>query len=201
MEDKALLAVMAYVCTMEEKQKSTLATLETSTTVTTTLAEGATATVTVAGATVNTAADEANPSAAAPTTTEAANLPASAETTTVPPSPEDPVVIQLNKKTRPPSHNTIVTIDPRCFHSDGRTELEATKCQRKSINTIVNSIVENNLTPEQRAFALKQAMVHIRVRGLAKIVGLINNEDYVKKSCILNNMKNVVRLAQGSFQS
>ena len=122
MEDKALLAVMAYVCTMEEKQKSTLATLETSTTVTTTLAEGATATVTVAGATVNTAADEANPSAAAPTTTEAANLPASAETTTVPPSPPDPV-IQLNRKTRPSPHN-IVTIDPFCFNCDGRTEVE-----------------------------------------------------------------------------
>ena len=60
----------------------------------------------------------------------------------------------------------------------------------------MNSIVENTLTPEQRAFALKHAMVHPHVRALAKSVGLIDDQDFVKKNYILNNMKNVVTLAQ-----
>ena len=42
----------------------------------------------------------------------------------------------------------------------------------KNINRIVNSIVQKNLTPQQRAFlALKQAIRHIDVRGLAKSAG------------------------------
>ena len=60
----------------------------------------------------------------------------------------------------------------------------------------MNSIVQNNLTPEQRAFALKQAMVHPHVRALAKSAGLIDDQDFVKKNYILSNMKNVVKLAQ-----
>ena len=104
-------------------------------------------------------------------------------------------MIELNKKTRPSSHN-IVTIDPRCFHCDGRTDLEARKCKNKSINSIVNAIVQNNLTPQQRAFALNQAMIHQDVRVLAKSAGLIDNQDFMKKNYILNNMKKVVTLAQ-----
>ena len=75
---------------------------------------------------------------------------------------------------RPSPHN-MVTIDPRCFHCDGRTELAAAKCKNESIDRIVNSIVQNSLTCQQRAFALKQAMVHPDVRGLAKSAGLIDD--------------------------
>ena len=39
-------------------------------------------------------------------------------------------------------------------------------------------------------------MVHPHVRGLAKSAGLIDDQDVVKKNYILNNMKNVVKLAQ-----
>ena len=46
----------------------------------------------------------------------------------------------------------------------------------------MNSIVQNNLTPEQRAFALKKAMVHPHVRALAKSAGLIDDQDFVKKN-------------------
>jgi len=173
MDEKDLLAVMMYVGSMEgaigEKQTTTTTSAQPRPavgSVTATAREEATAitTVTVHPSPCPTTTTEAP---ANPTTTEAANptteanhppTSATTTTTTVPPSPQDPV-IQLNRKTRPSPHNTIVTIDPRCFHCDGRTELEATKCKQKSINTIVNSIVENNLTPEQRAFALKQVMV------------------------------------------
>ena len=116
------------------------------------------------------------------------------------PSPREPVLIQLNKYTRVSPHN-IVTIDPRCFHCDGRTDFAATKLKNESINTIVNSIVQNNLTPQQRAFALNQAMVHTDVRGLAKSAGLIDNQDFVKKNYILNNMKNVLALAQDTTKT
>ena len=94
------------------------------------------------------------------------------------------------------SPHNIVTIDPYCFHCDGRTELAATKLRNECINTIVNSIVKNNFTLQQRAFALRQAMRHKDVRGLAKSAGLIDDQDYIKKNCILKNMKNVLTLAQ-----
>ena len=167
MDDKELLAVMGYVSTMEAKQKST-----TSQTVTATATEDATA---IATATVNSPAEP---------------------TATVPPSPpEDPSLIELNSQSRPKPHN-IVTIDPRCFHCDGKTELAATKQKNKSVNSIVNAIVQNNLTLQQRAFALKQAMVHPDVRALAKSAGLIDDQEFIKKNYILNNMKKVVSLAQ-----
>ena len=60
----------------------------------------------------------------------------------------------------------------------------------------MNVIVQNDLTPQQRAFALKQAMVHPDVRALAKSAGLIDDQDFIKKNYILNNMKKVVKLAQ-----
>ena len=102
MGDKELLAVMGYVSTMEEKQKSTII-QQPSMTVTATATEEATA---IATATVNSPATQATTTEAAntstvaesanPTTTEEVILPAT--TTTVPPSPEDPV-IELNRDT------------------------------------------------------------------------------------------------------
>ena len=205
MDDKELVALMAYgVSTMEDKQKSTPLQPSTTMTVTTTATATEEARATATG-TLNTTAEAANlttteegnhsgaqttavppPEAANPTTTA-----------TVPPSPEDPTLIQLNRNTRVPPHN-IVTIDPRCFHCDGSsiTEVAATKRKNKSINTIVNAIVQNNLTPQQRAFALKEAMLHPDVRALAKSAGLIDHQDFMKKSYILNNMNMVVTLAQ-----
>ena len=97
------------------------------------------------------------------TTTEAVDLPATATTaeaansitrTTIPPSPS--LVIQSNKQNWP-SANNIVTIDPHCFYCAGRTELDPTMYKNKSINMIVNSIVKNNLSPEQRACALQHS--------------------------------------------
>ena len=70
------------------------------------------------------------------------------------------------------------------------------RAKNKSINTIVNSIVQNNLTPHQRAFALQQAMIHPDVRALAKSAGLLDDQDFIKKNYILKNMKTAVRLAQ-----
>ena len=210
MDEKDLLAVMVYVGSMEagaavEKQKTTTsAKASTVGSVTATAREEAIAITNItfnpSDSPTTTTDAPANPTtteAANPTTTQANHPPTSATTTTtVPPSPQDSApVIQFNRKTRPSRHN-IVTIDPRCFHSDGRTELEATKFKNKSINTIVHSIVKNDLTPQQRAFALKQAMIHPDVRALAKSAGLIDNQDFIKKSYILNNMKKVVQLAQ-----
>jgi len=114
MDDKELVAVMAYVSTMEEKQKSTV--LQPSMTMTVTASKTEESTATATG-TLNTTAEaanltttEGNHSGAQTPTAEAANT---TTTATVPPSPpEDPTLIQLNKNTRVPPHN-IVTIDPR----------------------------------------------------------------------------------------
>ena len=171
MEEKDLVAIMMYIGSMEgagEKQKTTTS-----------------AQPPAVGSVTATAREEAiaitnitfNPSESSPTTEQAPANPttssATTTTTTVPPSPQDEV-IELTKKTRPTPDN-LVRIDPLCFNCDGRTALAATKCKNQSINAIVNSIVENTLTPEQRAFALKQAMVHPHVRGLAKSAGLIDD--------------------------
>ena len=59
MDDKELLAVMGYVSTMEEKQKSTTLQEPPSLTATATASVESTATATVTGATVNTAVDYA----------------------------------------------------------------------------------------------------------------------------------------------
>ena len=99
MDDKQLLAVMGYVSTIEEKQKSiALQPSMTTVTVTATATEEATAT-----ATLNTTAEAANLTttegnhSGAQTTAEAANP---TTTATVPLAPEDPTLIQLNKNTR-----------------------------------------------------------------------------------------------------
>ena len=85
------------------------------------------------------------------------------------------------------SPHNIVRIDPCCFHCDGRTEIAATKFKNECINSIVNSIVQNNLTPQHRAFALKQAMRHPDVRALAKSAGLIDDQDVIKKTSELHS--------------
>ena len=197
MDDKDLLAIMMYAGSMEgEKQKSTTSSQEEPTEPSPTVVTKATATV-ESSVELTATATASNHTTTTTTTTDAANPSTTEEatTTTVPPSPQEQQVIELSKKTRP-SHDNIVTIDPRCFHCDGRTELAAGKCKNESINTIVNSIVQNNLTPEQRSFALKQAMVHPHLRALPKSAGPIDDQDVVKKNYILNNMKNVVKLAQ-----
>ena len=126
---------------MEEKQKSTTSQQPA---VTSTATATATATATdKSTAKVTATANPTTTDAAANPTTEA-NLPvsASATTTTVPPSPQDQV-IQLSKNTRP-SPDNIVRIDPCCFHCDGRTELDATKCKNKSINDpVLTQVVRN----------------------------------------------------------
>ena len=61
---------------------------------------------------------------------------------------------------------------------------------------MVNSIVQNNLTPQQRAFALKLAIVHPDVRALAKSAGLIDNPDFIEKNYILNNKQPRERVGQ-----
>ena len=38
-------------------------------------------------------------------------------------------------------------------------------------------------------------MIHSDVRALAKSDGLVDDQEYIKKNYILNNMKNVVKLA------
>jgi len=177
MDEKDLLAVMVYVGSMEggagEKEKTTTsAQQQEGFSVTATSREES---IAITSVTVNPSSSPTPTTERAPAnpTTSATTTTTTTATTTVPPSPQDEV-IELTKKTRPTPDN-LVRIDPLCFNCDGRTALAATKCKNQSINAIVNSIVENTLTPEQRAFALKQAMVHPHVRGLAKSAGLIDD--------------------------
>ena len=102
LEDKALVAVMAYVSTMEEEQKPTAAlqssmtVTATATEVTATATEEATATATGTRAILNPSGAQTTAEAANPTTpavTEIANPPS--RTATVPPSPEDPVIQEV----------------------------------------------------------------------------------------------------------
>ena len=45
----------------------------------------------------------------------------------------------------------------------------------KAVNLIVDSIVNNNLIPQQQVLALRESLVHNHVRILSKSVGVIDN--------------------------
>ena len=95
----------------------------------------------------------------------------------------------------PAAEDTIVKIVPCCFHF-GPTENTAQVLKRRSVQTIVDDIVYNNLSAEEQALALQQAVLHPLVRSIAKCAGIVDNNDFMIKNYITNNfMKTTVKLA------
>ena len=69
-----------------------------------------------------------------------------------------PPPIQFTRTMRPGA-DTTVKIVPRCFHF-GRSDSTSDRLKRKSVKTMVDVIVNNNLSNEERALALQQAVLH-----------------------------------------
>ena len=63
------------------------------------------------------------------------------------------------------------------------------------MQTIVDAIVYNNLSVEEQALALQQAVLHPLVRVIAKSAGLVDNNDFMIKNYVMKNMKTSVKLA------
>ena len=87
-----------------------------------------------------------------------------------------------------PDPDTIVKIVPRCFHF-GRPEITAQRLRRKSVKNIVDAIVTNDLSTEEQALALQQAVLHPLVRVIAKSAGLVDNNDFMIKNYVMKNMR------------
>ena len=115
------------------------------------------------------------PSAITTTTTEVNGSTASATTTTTTTGGTAPAVttpnealppppIQFNKDTRPPA-DTIVKIVPRCFNF-GRTDRAADDLRRNKVQSLVNAIATNDMSLEQQALVLQQAVLHPLVRDI-----------------------------------
>ena len=60
---------------------------------------------------------------------------------------------------------------------------------------IVDAIVNINLSKEEQALALQQAILHPLVRSIAKSAGLADNNNFMIKNCIMKNVKTSVKLA------
>ena len=61
------------------------------------------------------------------------------------------------------------------------------------MQTIVDAKVYNNLSVEERALALQQAVLHPLARSIAKSAGLVHNNDFMIKN--MKNMKITMKLA------
>ena len=59
----------------------------------------------------------------------------------------------------------------------------------------MDAIVNNNLSAEERALALQQAVLHPLVRLIAKSAGLVDNIDLMIKNCIMKNVDRSVKRA------
>ena len=117
----------------------------------------------------------------------------STPTTPQPPPVATPPPIRFTREMRPAA-DTIVKIVPHCFHF-GRTENKAQVVRRRSVQIIVDAIVNINLSKEEQALALQQAILHPLVRSIAKSAGLADNNNYMIKNYIMNNVKSSVKLA------
>ena len=163
------------------------------------------------GSTKQAAADTSAAKATATTTTTTTEIAGAKTTTTMttggtttnvspPRTPQEttqeatPPPIQFNKNTRP-STDTLVKIVPRCFHF-GRTDRAADDFRRNKVLLLVNAIVKNDMSLEQQALVLQQAIMHPLVKAIAKSAGLVDNNDFMVKNYVVKNMKNSLIQAQ-----
>ncbi len=105
-----------------------------------------------------------------------------------------PPPIQFNKSNRP-TGDTVVKIVPRCFDF-GLTDRVAEDLRREKVKLLVNTIATNDLSLQQQALVLQQAVLHPLVRPIAKSAGLVDNKEFMIKKYILKNMKGALSLAQ-----
>ena len=99
----------------------------------------------------------------------------------------------------------MIRIDPNCFdyHTDGmrRTPVAAHRAKSRAIKAIINAILNQNLTQQQRALSLQESLLHSDVRLLGKSAGVIDNDRYNAYKYIIRNMHNVMTKARTTKKS
>ena len=66
----------------------------------------------------------------------------------------------------------------------------------KAVKLIIDSILNKNLTPQKQVLALREALLHIQVRIVAKSAGVIDNSLFDVYEHIINNISKVLSLAR-----
>ena len=69
---------------------------------------------------------------------------------------------------RPPP-DTVIKIVPRCFDF-GRTDRSADKLRRQKVQSLVDAIAKNDMSLQQKALVLQQAVPHIPLLDLLQKV-------------------------------
>ena len=188
MKEKDLYSVMAYVATVgkEETTSSDSDKIE--------FTEGVVASA--ASATTTTTTEVTGATASATTTTTTTGGTTTATPATAPIVNEaTPPPIQFNYNLRPRPADTIVKIVPRCFNF-GRTDCAADDMRRKKVLSLVNAIAKDDMSLEQQALVLQQAVVHPLVRPIAKSAGLVDNNNFMIQNYVMKNIKRASSLAQ-----
>ena len=66
---------------------------------------------------------------------------------------------------------------------------------------LVNAIAKNDMSLEQQALVLQQAVLHPLVKPIAKSAGLVDNNDFMAKNYIVKKMKIALTQAQKTNSS
>ena len=96
------------------------------------------------------------------------------------------------------SPNQLIPINQDCFDVTGskNPKMAGKSAKVKAVNLTVDSIVNNNLSPQQQVLALREALVHTRVRILSKSAGVIDNTLFDTFEYVLKNTSEVISLAR-----
>ena len=95
----------------------------------------------------------------------------------------------LNRYTKV-SPNQLIPISQDCFHVTGsmNPKRAGKSAKVKAFHLIVDSIVNNNFTPQQQVLALQEALVHTCVRILSKSAGVTDNTLFDTYEYVLTNI-------------
>ena len=111
-------------------------------------------------------------------------------------TPGSPPTITLTGK-RKVSSNQLIPISPDCFDVAGseNPKKAGSNAKGKAVKLIIDSIINNNLTPQQQVLALREALLNFHVRIVAKSAGVIDNSLFDVYEHIINNMSKVISRA------
>ena len=112
-------------------------------------------------------------------------------------TPGSPPTITLTGR-RKVSSNQLIPISPDCFDVAGseNPKKAGSNAKGKAVKFIIDSIINKNLTPQQQVLALREALLHIQVRIVAKSAGVIDNSLFDVYEHIINNISKVISLAR-----
>ena len=94
------------------------------------------------------------------------------------------------------SSNQLIPISPDCFDVAGSVNPKQAgkNAKGKAVKLIIDSIINNNLTPQQQVLALREALLNFHVRIVAKSAGVIDNSLFIVYEHIINDISKLYLL-------